>query len=134
MRYLLPLSCAMSLAFAAMALAQAAKPPVLFPQQDNLPRVMIGAEGQRLNVAGDRIIVEGLAGRAASAYFLLRPGPPLTSTASGRRLGRSNIHLGRARVEQSGSPAVLRIEHARREIRPGDYLLPIVEDNPTHEH
>ena len=120
-----------SLWLAPFLTAGATEPPALFPNTDNLARVIMGENGRQLNVAGDRIFAEGLAGRTAAAYFVLRPGPPLAHQTSGRRLGRSNIHLGRARVERRGNPTVLRIEQARREIRPGDYLWPIASRKPT---
>lgn len=131
MRCLILFALVASLWLTPLMTVWATEPPALFPHSDNLARVIMGENGRQLNVAGDRIFAEGLAGRTAAVYFLLRPGPPLTHQASGRRLGRSNIHLGRARVEHSGSPTVLRIEQARREIRPGDYLWPIASRKPT---
>lgn len=120
-----------SLSLTSLTMAWAAEPPALFPDSDNLARVIMGENGRQLNVAGDRIFAQGLAGRTAAVYFVIRPGPPLTDQASDRRLGRSNIHLGRARIERRGTPTVLRIEQARREIRPGDYLWPIAARKPA---
>ncbi len=101
-----------------------ASPPALFPSSQALPQVVLGEEGRRLNAAGDRVYAEGLSGRAARHYYLLRPGPALTGH-SGERLGRSSIALGKAALISAGQPALLRILKARREIRPGDYLLAI---------
>ena len=106
------------------AMPAAASPPALFPSSQALPRVVLGEEGRRLNAAGDRVYAEGLSGRAARHYYLLRPGPTLTGH-SGERLGRSSIALGKAALISAGQPALLRILKARREIRPGDYLLAI---------
>ncbi|AUB79202.1 hypothetical protein [Spiribacter roseus] len=106
------------------ALPVPASPPALFPSSEALPRVVLGEEGRRLNAAGDRVYAEGLSGRAARNYYLLRPGPAITGH-SGERLGRSTIALGKATLISRGQPALLRILQARREIRPGDYLLAI---------
>ena len=105
-------------------LAGQATPPALFPVSEDLPRIVMGAEGRRLNAAGDRIYAEGLSGRSARHYHLLRPGPVLTGHA-GERLGRSTIRLGTARLVSLGEPALLRITRSRREIRPGDFLRAI---------
>ncbi len=103
----------------------AAKPPTLFPAHTNLPAVIGGENGRQLNAAGDRIYAHGLQGRAARHYYVIRPGPALTAPTTGRRLGRSSIHLGRARLESAGTPARLVIERAQREIRTGDSLIAI---------
>ncbi len=104
----------------------AAEPPAIFPSGADLPRVILGEEGRRLSAAGDAIYVAGLGGRSASRYYLIRPGPALPHNAD-RRMGRSSIYLGQARVASGGEPAMLTIEKSRREIRPGDYLLAIKE-------
>ena len=104
-----------------------ASPPALFPVSQHLPRIVMGEEGRRLNAVGDRVYAAGLGGRTATRYYLLRPGPVLTGN-HGQRLGRSSIALGEARLVNGGTPALLRIEQSRREIRPGDYLLAIDPD------
>ena len=106
----------------------AAEPPVLFPDDAHLPRVILGEEGRRLSAAGDRIYVDGLGGRSARRYYLIRPGPVLDRD-NARRPGRGSIYLGRARVTRGGEPAMLMVEASRREIRPGDYLLAIEGDS-----
>lgn len=110
-----------------MSLPVIASPPVLFPVSQHLPRIVTGEEGRQLNAAGDRVYAAGLEGRAATRYYLLRPGPVLTGDR-GQRLGRSSIALGKARRINTGTPALLRIEQSRREIRPGDYLMAIDPD------
>lgn len=102
----------------------AAAPPVFFPADPHLPRVLLGEDGRHLSAAGDRIYADGLGGRSASHYHVIRPGPVLDRD-SDRRPGRSSIYLGQARVAKGGEPAMLIIERSRREIRPGDYLLAI---------
>ncbi|MDR9433199.1 MAG: hypothetical protein RI539_03515 [Spiribacter sp.] len=104
-----------------------ANPPMVFPPDDHLPRVLMGEDGRRLNAAGDRILAEGLAGRSARLYYVVRPGPRLQAHETGERLGRSSLLLGRARVERPGNPALLVVEKAQQEIRPGDYLLPVLQ-------
>jgi len=121
---------AVTAALSAATATATAAPPALFPASEALPRVVLGEEGRRLNAAGDRVYAEGLSGRAARHYYLLRPGPALTGQ-DGERLGRSSITLGRAKLLRRGEPALLRIVRARREIRPGDYLQAI-DTGPGH--
>lgn len=114
------------------ALPGQAAPPALFPVSEDLPRIVMGAEGRRLNAAGDRIYAEGLSGRSARHYHLLRPGPVLTGHA-GERLGRSTITLGTARLVAVGEPALLQITRSRREVRPGDFLLAMGTARPADD-
>ncbi|RZU99474.1 hypothetical protein [Spiribacter vilamensis] len=115
-----------------MSLPVIASPPALFPVSQHLPRIVMGEEGRQLSAVGDRIYAAGLEGRSATRYYLLRPGPVLTGDR-GQRLGRSSITLGKARLVSPGTPALLRIEQSRREVRPGDYLLAIDPDR-TADH
>jgi hypothetical protein len=108
-----------------------AEPPVVFPQQTAMPRVLTGEAGRTLSGPGDRILVRGLAGRRAQRYYLLRPGPPLETRPTHRLEQRLSIRVGTARVLRSGEPAVLRVESAQRAVRPGDALMAIAEDRPT---
>ncbi len=107
----------------ALATPATAAPPVVFPADAELPRVLAGAEGRHLLGTGDTLYAASLVGRDAQRYYLVRPGVALRAPASSRPLGRGTLILGEARVINRGEPATLRIERARREIRPGDYLL-----------
>ncbi|MEX0421645.1 hypothetical protein [Spiribacter pallidus] len=115
----------------ALAPTATAQPPVVFPQEQAMPRVLTGEAGRMLSGPGDRILAHGLAGRRAQRYYLLRPGPPLETRPIHRLQQRLSILVGTARVLRSGEPALLRVESAQRAVRPGDALLAIVEDRPT---
>lgn len=112
------------LALAAFSSANAT-PPLVFPEAPSLPRIIQGEEGRALMAAGDRLYAEELGDTPADRYYLLRPGPALARAGATDHAARGSIYLGRAVLVSEGEPAVLRVEHARREIRPGDYLMPI---------
>ncbi len=100
-------------------------PPRDETQWQQLPQVVMGQEQRRLLVAHDHIYVEGLPSEPSSDYALLRPGAPIATAQHG------SIYLGRARLVHPGDPAVLVIEQSDREIRPGDYLLPLPPGGTT---
>lgn len=117
-----PWAIVMALTLGPLASATAA-PPAIFPPQAELPQVIQGEEGRVLIAAGDRLYTEPLGRDAAERYYLLRPGPALTAPNTRRTRTRGSIFLGEATLLHNGNPAVLMVEQARREIRPGDYLL-----------
>ena len=89
-----------------------ANPPAIFPEDRSLPQVLMGEAGRTLIATGDRLYSSALGQTPAQHYYLLRPGP-----------ARSSIYLGRAKLSRHSDPAVLFVETAKQEIRPGDYLL-----------
>ncbi len=118
----------------AIALPSAsATPPTLFPQHTALPRIIQGEEGRVLMAAGDKLYTEPLGSPPASHYYLLRPGPAITHADTTDNPVRGSIYLGKAALLHGGNPAVLRVEQARREIRPGDFLMPIAEAGANHD-
>lgn len=119
-RYLPRIQPLAGLCLMLMAIAptvHAAEPGALirFPTHLDLPQVLTGADNRSLIGPGDAFLADGLEGRDARRYHLLRPDP-------GAIEGTARV-LGDAIVIETTHPAVLRVQRAQREIRPGDYLL-----------
>ncbi len=94
---------------------------------------LVGSDDDRIILGpGDRIYAADLL-PGARIYQVFRPGRRFFDPDSGELLGREAVHLGEARLEQAGDPAVLRILSARREILPGDRLLPLEQAHVASE-
>lgn len=124
---LIPIACCV-----ALSSATAAPPPIL-NQQSTLPQVIQGEEGRVLMAAGDKLYAESLGHPSTNRYYLLRPGPVLNNAGTAEGTARGSIYLGKATLVRRGNPAVLRVEQARREIRPGDYLMPMTRSSDDQD-
>ena len=102
-----------------------AQTPLSLASTAELPQVVSGTDGRQLLAAGDVIVARGLVGRDARYYYLVRPAADTGLDERWENIGRRAMILGEARVINPGSPALLRIERAHREIRPGDYLMAV---------
>ena len=97
---------------------------VHFSSQSTLPRVLGGTDNRVLLGPGDTFLADGLEGRDARRYHVLRP-DPIAASQTARVLGE-------AVVIETRRPAILRIQRADREIRPGDYL--VADTGADHPH
>jgi len=98
---------------------------VHFSTQPTLPRVIGGTDNRSLLGPGDTFLADGLEGRDARRYHLLRPEPMAA--------GQTARVLGDAVVIETRHPAILRIQRANREIRPGDYLIADTGADDPHD-
>lgn len=108
---------------------------------------MVGAADEHLIIgAGDRFHAKGVGGDYAM-YAIVRPGKLYTEEGAPKPteldeivervkeffsvaeeksvvLGQEAVHIGDARLEESGEPATLRVVRSTREVQVGDRLIP----------
>jgi len=105
---------------------------ILAPGELARAGAVVGSDDDRIILGpGDRIYATGLI-PGQSVYRIFRPGRLFRDPeAPDEILGQAAIHVGEARLEAEGDPAMLRIIRAQREILPGDRLLPMEAGDTT---
>ena len=88
--------------------------------------VLQGIEGEIILGKHSRFYARGLASSPSKKYQIFRIGRPIRNTSSGITLAIEGVHLGSANLlEQHPEAAMLEIDDANQEIRPGDRLIPM---------
>lgn len=96
---------------------------------DKAPHI-VASEENRVNIgAGNIAYVSGIGASAEPIWQVYRAGRPLVDPDSQRTLGYEAVFLGTARVTRNGEPATVQILDSKKEISPGDRLIPAI--SPT---
>jgi hypothetical protein len=91
---------------------------------DRAPRI-IAAEENRVNLGtGNVAYVSGFGKSESPVWQVYRAGNPLVDPDSQLTLGYEAVFLGTARVTRPGEPATVQIVSSKKEISPGDRLIP----------
>lgn len=94
----------------------------------NAPYILASRDNHDLITRGELIYIKGLRKAASSERFaVFHPNKALKDN-NGRVLGYEVTYGGLARIEQLGDPAKATIVETRREIQPGDRLLPPIDE------
>lgn len=86
------------------------------------PYVLSGVGEHVISGAGDRIYVRKLPD--GDDFDVFRIGAPYIDPATNEQLGLAALYIGRTSLVENGDPAKLLITQSKREILPGDILLP----------
>lgn len=98
----------------------------------SMPYLLASPDDRFTLMAGDIAYARGI-GSARRNWHIVRPSGEYTDPVSGASLGFYAIDIGDAELQAAGDPATLRISSARREVRPGDRLIP-AEAESTRFH
>jgi hypothetical protein len=95
---------------------------------DNAP-IIVGSQDERVNLGtGDRIFVKSREDFDFSNYRMFRGGRELRDPVTGRFLGFDGIYVGDAALEEEGNPATFLITRSRNEVKRGDRLFEMEEE------
>ena len=95
-------------------------------QLEKAAYILQGVEGEIIMGKHSKFYARGLVASSAQKYQVFRIGRPIKNMASGITLAIEGVHLGSASLlEQHSEAAVLEIDDANQEIRPGDRLVPM---------
>ena len=97
----------------------------------NSPYVLQFAGEHIVGLQGDKIYVRSILNAKNRAYTLYRSGKPYISPDTGETLGYEAQYIASANLIQAGDPATLEIKSSDSEIRPGDRLMPNLEEEIT---
>ncbi len=89
----------------------------------SMPYLLASPDDRFTLIAGDLVYARGL-GSGRRNWHIVRPSGEYLDPDSGASLGFYAIDVGDAELQAGGDPATLRITSARREVRPGDRLMP----------
>ncbi|TAN46994.1 MAG: LysM domain-containing protein [Methylococcaceae bacterium] len=95
---------------------------------DNAPYLLALADGRSVAGTGEKIYVQGVDAADQSAYGLFHKGKPFLDGDSGDELGYEAIQVADVSLLQEGDPAIFQINHAFREVKAGDRLLPLDDE------
>jgi hypothetical protein len=95
---------------------------------NDAPYVVAFAGEHIVGGAGNRIYVRAIEDGAPNTYTVFRQGAPYKDAETGEILGYEAIYIGDSRLEQTGDPATLFLDHTELETRIGDRLLPVEQE------
>jgi LysM repeat protein len=92
--------------------------------------VAVGLDDKLVLGKHSEFYARALARSDSGSYEVFRPGEALIDPDTKEPLGQEAIYLGRARMVTPGDPAKLLVTESKREIIPGDRMLPSPDDVP----
>lgn len=95
----------------------------------NAPYIVSSADERLISGAGDRVFARGIDEDQGKHYSLFRGGDPYLDPETAEVLGYEAIYTGDAWVTTTGDPATVDIRESTREVRIGDRMLPVIEDD-----
>lgn len=98
---------------------------------DGSPYVLEIAGEHVIGGAGERIYVRSILKPTTLDYSIYRKGNPYYSPSSKELLGYAALYLGDAKLQREGDPATLMITKSNQEIRRGDRLMEVPEEETT---
>ena len=93
------------------------------------PYVVAGSNERLISGAGDTVYVRGLDPEKGNHYSLFYKGAIYHDPETEELLGYEALYLGDAWVKEMGDPATVTVRSAKHEIKIGDRLLPVIEDD-----
>lgn len=99
--------------------------PLVFPEEEiPNPAVIIASDDGRVNSAkGDTVFAKNVTA-GVSDWQIFRRAGKIVDPVTQEVLGYEAEDIGAARVVQDGAPATLTLMNAKREVSPGDRMLP----------
>jgi len=96
----------------------------------NAPYIVSSADERLISGAGDKVFARGFtADDEGDHYSVFRGGKPYLDPETKEVLGYEAIYTAEARVTTKGDPATVELQHTTREVRIGDRLLPVIDDD-----
>jgi hypothetical protein len=92
---------------------------------EQAPYVVDFADDHIAGGAGDRIYVRSLPESPFSGYMVFRAGPPLKEAETGDILGYEALYVADAEFQSGGDPSTLLLTKTNRDVRIGDYIMPV---------
>jgi hypothetical protein len=97
----------------------------------NSPYVLEFAGEHIVGLQGDKVYVRSILNAKNRNYTLYRSGQTYISPDTGETLGYEAKYIASANLIQAGDPATFEIKSSESEIRPGDRLMPNLEEEIT---
>lgn len=103
-------------------------------QMESLPYIVSSYEEHLVASTGNKVYVRGLEDENTTTYSLYRQGEPYVSTKmeDGEEveivLGHEALYIGQVEVQKFGDPASAIVTSVNREIKKGDRLIPVREN------
>lgn len=96
---------------------------------DQAPYIVASAEERLISGAGDSVYARGVDETQGEHYSVFRGGKAYLDPETEEILGYEAIYTGDAFVEQMGDPATMELRYTNREVRVGDRLLAVEDEN-----
>jgi nucleoid-associated protein YgaU len=96
---------------------------------DSAPYIVSNADERLIAGAGDHAYVRGLDPEAGDHFSVFRGGKAYIDPDTKETLGYEAIYIGDSWVEQTGDPAKILLRSTNKEVRIGDRLLSVPDEN-----
>lgn len=96
---------------------------------DDAAYIVAGAEERLISGAGDKVYARGIDEEQGDHYNVFRGGKAYLDPETEEILGYEAIYTGDAWVKEMGDPATVELRYTNREIRIGDRLLAVEDEN-----
>ncbi|MBL4638850.1 MAG: LysM peptidoglycan-binding domain-containing protein [Proteobacteria bacterium] len=96
---------------------------------DQAPYIVASSDERLISGAGDRVYARGIDETQGEHYSVFRGGKAYVDPETEEILGYEAIYTGDAFVEQMGDPATVELRYTNREVRIGDRLLAVEDEN-----
>ena len=96
---------------------------------DQAPYIVASSEERLISGAGDKVYVRGIDETQGEQYSVFRGGKTYIDPETEEILGYEAIYTGDALVVQMGDPATIELRYTNREVRIGDRLLVVEDEN-----
>ncbi|OUR65965.1 peptidoglycan-binding protein [Methylophaga sp. 42_25_T18] len=96
---------------------------------DQAPYIVASSGERLISGAGDRVYARGIDETQGEHYSVFRGGKVYLDPETEEILGYEAIYTGDALVEQMGDPATVELRYTNREVRIGDRLLVVEDEN-----
>ena len=96
---------------------------------ETAPYVVSSAGEHLITGSGDRVYVVGADVASGDRYNLVRSGDPFVDPETGEVLGHEAKYIGDADVERFGNPSTMELTRTNREVRIGDRLTPMSQQD-----
>lgn len=97
---------------------------VLDNLNDDQAYVLQSTEEHVITGVGDSLFIKNLVGSIGEKYGIYRKGEAYLDPDEGSILGYAALYLGEAKLIAAGEPSVVKVQKSKREILPGDILIP----------